>query len=309
MSKILRHLLALTGVAPIGIVEDGGGAALDDDPDVEQHDDAADDAGDQAEQDQRPDNDEASGSDEDVITLGDEQPEESHEEQARAPEWVRELRKSHRDTVRRVRELEAENAKLKGGATQSVTLGVKPTLAGCDFDEDKFDAELSSWHERRRQIEQQQEERKKAEESQRTAWAARLDAYSKEKAALRVRDFEDVEAVAQEALSVTQQGIILNGADKPAPLIYALGRNPKKLKELAGISDPVKFAFAVAKLETQMKIAPKKPSTAPERTIRGSAPGSSAVDSTLERLRADAEKTGDMTKVIAYKRQLRDKGR
>jgi len=32
---------------------------------------------------------------------------------------------------------------------------------------------------------------------------------------------------------------------------------------------------------------------------------SGAVDSTLERLRAEAERTGDMTKVIAYKRQKR----
>ena len=39
-----------------------------------------------------------------VITLGDEDPQQE-EEQARAPEWVRELRKANREKDKRIREL------------------------------------------------------------------------------------------------------------------------------------------------------------------------------------------------------------
>jgi len=40
--------------------------------------------------------------------------------------------------------------------------------------------------------------------------------------------------------------------------------------------------------------------------LKGKAPKSGAVDSNLERLRAEAERTGDYTKVIAYKNQKRN---
>ena len=88
-------------------------------------------------------------------------------------------------------------------------------------------------------------------------------------------------------------------------MIYALGKNPTKAKELSAINDPVKFAFAVAKLETQLKVTNRKAAPPPESTVRGTGRVSGAVDSTLERLRADAEKTGDYSKVMQYKRQKR----
>jgi len=69
----------------------------------------------------------------------------------------------------------------------------------------------------------------------------------------------------------------------------------------------VKLATAIGKLETQLKVSSKKSPPPPEKAIRGSGSGSGSVDSTLERLRAEAEKTGNMSKVIAYKQQLRKK--
>ena len=47
----------------------------------------------------------------------------------------------------------------------------------------------------------------------------------------------------------------------------------------------------------------KKPATPPETRVTGNGRVSGAVDATLERLRAEAERTGDYTKVAAYKRQ------
>jgi hypothetical protein len=241
--------------------------------------------------------------DEVVVSIGEEAP--PPEETTRAPEWVRELRKADREKARRIKELEAKLNAAAATETKPVALGAKPKLEDHDYDTEKFEAALADWYERKRVADQQVEQQRQAEKAQHDAWQARLESYGKARAELKVRDFEDAEATAQEVLDVTQQGIVVQGADNPALVIYALGKNPKKAKEISSIKDPVKFAFAVAKLEKELKVTNRKAAPPPERTIQGTGRVSGAVDSTLERLRAEAERTGDMTKVIAYKRQKR----
>jgi hypothetical protein len=246
----------------------------------------------------------AAESDDVVVTIGEEAPP-AEEEHAQAPEWVRELRKSHRELQRKNRELE-DSLKARTAETKpAVALGVKPKLEDHDYDADKYEEALANWFERKRQVDEQTTKAEAEAKSANEAWQAKLASYGKAKTELKVRDFDDAEAAVQEALSSTQQGIILQGAENPALLIYALGKNPKKAKELASITDPVKYSFAVAKLETQLKVTSRKPAPAPERTVRGTGSVSGTVDSQLERLRAEAEKTGDHTKVIAYKRAKR----
>jgi hypothetical protein len=243
--------------------------------------------------------------DEVVVSIGEESPPQT--EEPRAPEWVRELRKQNREKERRIRELEAKLQTTAQTENKPVVLGAKPKLEDHDYDTDKFEAALSDWYERKRAADQDAEKARHAEQAQRDAWQARLDSYGKARAELKVRDFEDAESTVQELLDVTQQGIVVQGADNPALVIYALGKNPKKAKELADIKDPVKFAFTVAKLEKELKVTNRKAAPPPERTVQGTGRVSGAVDSTLERLRAEAEKTGNMSKVMAYKRQLRNK--
>ena len=241
--------------------------------------------------------------DEVVVSIGEEAP--PPEETTRAPEWVRELRKADREKARRIKELEAKLNAAAATETKPVALGAKPKLEDHDYDTEKFEAALADWYERKRVADQQVEQQRQAEKAQQDAWQARLESYGKARAELKVRDFEDAEAVAQEVLDVTQQGIVVQGADNPALVIYALGKNPKKAKEISSIKDPVKFAFAVAKLEKELKVTNRKAAPPPERTIQGTGRVSGAVDSTLERLRAEAEKTGNYTKVIQYKQQKR----
>ena len=250
---------------------------------------------------------EAAKDDEDevLVSIGEESPPQS--EEPRAPEWVRELRKQNREKERRIRELEAKLQTTTQTENKPVVLGAKPKLEDHDYDTDKFEAALSDWYERKRATDQEAEKARQAEQAQRDAWQSRLDSYGKARAELKVRDFEDAESTVQELLDVTQQGIVVQGADNPALVIYALGKNPKKAKELADIKDPVKFAFTVAKLEKELKVTNRKAAPPPERTVQGTGRVSGAVDSTLERLRAEAEKTGNMSKVIAYKRQIRNK--
>jgi hypothetical protein len=240
--------------------------------------------------------------DEVVVSIGEEAP--PPEEQAHAPEWVRELRKSHRELQRQNRELQA---KLQTAPTETkpVVIGTKPKLEDHDYDADKYEEALTSWFERKRQADELNAKQEADVMNQQKAWQAKLDGYGKAKAELRVKDYDDAEAVAQELFSITQQGVMLQGADNPALVVYALGKNPKKAKELAEIKDPVKFAFAVAKLEKELKVTSRNAAPAPERVVSGTGRSSGAVDSTLERLRDEAARTGNMSKVIQYKAQKR----
>ena len=262
----------------------------------------------QLEQEQPEESEEVEESDEPevVVSIGEEPP---PPEEPRAPDWVRELRKSHRELQRKNKELEAKLSSQSVVPASVPTLGKKPTLEDHDYDAEKFEASLADWYERKRQVDEAAAKARIAEEEQKKSWQSKLDAYGKAKTELKVRDFEDAEDVTQQALDVTQQGIVLQGADNPALLVYALGKNPKKAAELGAIKDPVKFAFAVAKLEKDLKVTQRKSAPPPERVVQGNAGTSGSVDSSLDKLRAEAERTGDYTKVMRYKAQMRAKGK
>ena len=268
---------------------------------TEQTTDEQESVGDQSE-DQITEDDE-SESDEVIVSIGEEAP--PPEEQTHAPEWVRELRKTNRELQRQNRELQGKLQSTAQTENKPVVLGKKPTLDDFDYDADKFEEALANWFDRKRQADEANAKQEAEVMNQQKAWQAKLDGYGKAKAELRVKDFEDAEAVAQELFNVTQQGVVLQGADNPALVIYALGKNPKKAKELSDIKDPVKFAFAVAKLEKELKVTNRKAAPPPERIVSGTGRVSGAVDSTLERLREEAARTGNMTKVIQYKSQKR----
>ena len=241
--------------------------------------------------------------DEVIVSIGEEAP--PPEEHTQAPEWVRELRKTNRELQRQNRELQGKLKSTAQTETKPVVVGKKPSLEEHDYDAEKFEAAMADWFERKRQADDANAKQEAEVMNQQKAWQSKLEGYGKAKAELRVKDFEDAEAVAQEVFNVTQQGIVLQGADNPALVIYAIGKNPKKAKELSDIKDPVKFAFAVAKLEKELKVTNRKAAPPPEKIVSGTGRVSGAVDSILERLREDASRTGNMTKVIAYKAQKR----
>lgn len=251
--------------------------------------------------------DDSQDADEDgvVVTIGEESP--PPEDEQAAPAWVRELRKSNRDKdveLRRLRE------QIQTATQQpAVVVGQKPTLEASEFDTERFERDLEAWHERKRAADDEQATKRTAAESAQKAWQARLDNHSKLKGELKVKDFDDAEAILESVTSVTQRGLIVHGAENSALVFYALAKNPAKLKELASITDPVKFAFAVAKLETQLKVTPRKAAPLPERTVRGNASVTGTTDSKLEALRAEADRSGDRTKVAQYMKSMKAKGR
>ena len=254
--------------------------------------------------------------DEVVVTIGDE-PAPEEEQHERAPEWVRDLRKRNQETVKENRELKKQLESLKAAPARQEEEAAEPEPSMSDddisFDEDVFKQKWGEWRLRQeaKKREAAERERKKQEEGAKalTEWNEKVAAYEKGKGALKVKDVAEAEADAFEFLSVTQRGIALDATENPALVIYALGKNPKKAQELAAITNPIKFAVALSKLEKDMKVTPKRTAPLPESTVRGNARVSAGVDSTLERLRAEADRTGDRTKVAAYMRQQQAKQR
>lgn len=252
--------------------------------------------------------DETSEDEEFVITVGDEEPEPSDEDDFSgkpAPPWVKDLRKKEREARKRIKELEAQAQQAKP-ADKPIEVGPKPKLADFDYDEDQFESAVEQWHERKRQVEQQQAAKQAEEEKAKQAWQTKMQSYEerRQNVASKVRDFEEVEEAAKDKLTATQQGILIHAAENPELILYHLGKNPKKAQELSEITDPIQFAFAAAKLDSQMKIQTRKPSTQPERKPSGSAGLSGVVDQKLAQLEAKAAKTGDRTELIKYKKSL-----
>lgn len=247
---------------------------------------------------------EEESSDEVVVKIDGEAPPQEEDEK-RAPEWVRNVRKTNREQQKRIRELE-EKLKTLAPVEETPKLGQKPSLEACDYDAAKFETELEQWHLRKQQVESAAQKAKAEEAKQQEAWNSKLENFQKAKTSLKVKDFEEAEETIQEILNQTQIAIIVDGAKNPAELVYALGKNPKKAKELSEISNPVKFAFEIAKLETRVSVERKKSAPPPEKTVKGAAPLSGSFDSTLERLRAEADKTGDRSKVAKYLKSQRN---
>ncbi len=243
-----------------------------------------------------------------VVTIGDEKPPVEDEEEKTAPKWVKDLRKQTKEQAKRIRELEQEAAVKTAPAIKTPELGPKPTLEDSDWDAEDFEVKLTEWHDRKRQVEQDKAKAVEQQEAQQKAWQGKLTRYTEAQANLKARDFSDVEESVKGILDEIQLAIIVQAAKDPALMVYAIGKNPKKAAELAGLKNYVEFAYALGELSKDMKVTTRKAAPAPEGKVRGgSAPISGSVDSNLERLRADAEKSGDYSKVSQYRKQQKEK--
>lgn len=244
--------------------------------------------------------------DEDIITIGDPPEEKEDEPQTEAaPQWVKDLRKSHKKIKAENRELKQQLDKFQ---PKAVDPGPKPTLESCDYDSDQYEQKLSNWYESKRQADEQQRKVNDQRQAEEQEYQQRLANYQEKKRSLRVRNYDDAESTVEEMFSIQQQNIIIDAANNPALVVYALGNNPKRAAEVAAVKNPVRFAYELARLESELKINKRKPKTAPEKTIKGTGSISGTVDSNLDRLRAEAERTGDYSKVMKYKRQKRKAG-
>jgi hypothetical protein len=197
-----------------------------------------------------------------IVSFGDEAPPASSEQENST---IREMRKALREKEAQLKELE------KKVAPQEIEVGPKPTLESCEYDEERFEQEFNAYLDRKASAEAAKTAAKKAEEEVAKRYQAKVEAYATQKTELGVKDFSEAEAEVLGSLNQAQQSILIHGAENKAQLVYALGKHPEKLRQLASITDPIEFAFAAARLEGQTKMERRRPATQPESQVSGAA--------------------------------------
>ena len=213
--------------------------------------------------------------------------------------WVK-LRQENRKLKSEIKEFQERSS-----APQAQGLRQKPTLESHDYDNEKFERDLDQWYQEKATQDIRDRELKQQREKEEQAWQQRLDAFDEKKAKFSVHDFAEAEYVVDNTLSDIQRGMILEAADDPVLVTYALGKNPKRAKELAKISNHALFLKEIIKLEIKNLKVTNRKAAKPEKAISKGSGSTSSSNSTLEKLRKDAESTGDYSKVYAYKRTLR----
>lgn len=243
-----------------------------------------------------------------VISLGD--PAQEPEPEVSGTGLLKQLRKQKLHDDKRIRKLEAELQEIRaakgGGEAQQRDPGPQPKMddPDVDFDPDLYAAKLLKWHEAKRAVDEAKAQAEKADRDAREAFEAKRQRYHEGIKALPVRDAEEAHDAVSVALNQTQQGIILHAADEPHKLVYALARNPTELERISKISDPVLFAREIGRLETKVQTTTRKPATQPETKVKAGGTTISR-NATLDKLRAEAERTGDYTEVRKFKQAQR----
>lgn len=245
-----------------------------------------------------------------VITIGDEQPPAADDEieGKPAPAWVKELRKEAKEAKKRNRELEqALAAREAAAAPKAEDVGPEPQPEDFDYDAKAYAKATLAWEKRKDAADAKLKAEQDQQKAAQAEWNKTLDDYRAAGAALKlVGGFDDAEATVKAALDPMQHAILVQGPKTvraSAQLVGALSRNPAKLAELAAIKNPVKYAFALADVVSQLKEVPKKSPPPAERVVKGGAGAATAIDSTEARLEKEADETGNRTKLIQYRKQ------
>jgi hypothetical protein len=240
-----------------------------------------------------------------IVTIGDDEVDDQEEHTSEAaPDWVKEVRNSNKEMKKKLKEYEARDA--EAAETKAKTeLGEKPKFDDYEYgQEDKFADDVSEWKDRAKALEDKKRVEADKNAKYDDAYKAKLARYDTKKNDVPVDNFDEVEDKVKGKLSVQQHSIAVHLMEKPEMLILALGNNSKELERLAGIEDALEFAFQISKIEDKLKMTTRKrPSV--HKPVGGSGKKASS-DNKLDQLRAKAHKSGDMTEVIAYKREQKE---
>lgn len=264
-------------------------------------DDQVDEAGDEADnadagEESAGDDDNAEGEDEEILTFGDELTDAKPDDSSLIKHLREELKK-------------ARKAAPPTPAAKPIELGPKPTLADFDYDEDKYDEALDRWKSDKATVERQTADSTEQQQREAEAWQGEIKRYKDDLGSLGYADAQSAEETVVAALTDVQQAILVKVADRPGRLLYALAKNPDRLAQLASVTDPLKFAGQIARQEGQLKVTKRRKAPEPEKIERGSGSTIRSTDKELEKLEKEADRTGDRTKLVAYKKKLKEAGK
>lgn len=215
---------------------------------------------------------------------------------------IKRLREQNRELAKKLRQ---RNALQNDDADPEPVVPEEPSIEDFDFDPDRFATANRAYNKAKddhREWERREDQRKSTRSQQQDDRARKIE---QQKSALGVRDFDARASEVKDRLSDAQLAILIEGADNPAQMIYALGRSPTRLEMLAGEENMAKFAVAVGRLEKDIKVSKKAPAPVESGRVRGATASLAVGDKELERLEKEAERTGDRSKIVAYNRSKR----
>ena len=211
-----------------------------------------------------------------------------------APEWVKKVREENRELKRQLKQREAQQMPQQ-------VLREEPTLDDHDYDDEAFKQDYAQWLQEKQQIDAQVQAERQKYQQYYERYKADVDAIK-----AKAPDYDEGELSVVDVLSEQKQGLLQMLVDNPAKVVYALGKNsPAQLDRLSKLDD-IQFAKQIVLMEMQMSSKTKsrnqnkpKPKT---HELEGAAGGA---DTRLAKLEAEADRTGDRSKVAAYKKQMR----
>lgn len=225
---------------------------------------------------------------------------------------IRQLRTVNRDLARKLKLEQQDKLRLQKQLESSSTtvideLPPEPDLEddGIDYDPAIFKQKWAEWNAKKQLIESKKAEVETKAKTQQEKFNQRLSSYEQGKS--NYKGIGDAEKAVTSILTVNQQGIVVQYADDPAFVVWALGKNPVALNQLASIDDPIEYAIKVREIERKAKekmTTSSSKAPAPEKIVTGKTAIPSNHQKRLDQLR----ESGNITESLRLKKQLRAKG-
>ncbi len=108
---------------------------------------------------------------------------------------------------------------------------------------------------------------------------------------------------------ILRDAIPLYFGEQGPKVVVALARRPQLLDEVMNIADPLAQILKLKDIAHGVKIMPRKAPPPERESIQHGSASAGTTDKTLERLEKQAERTGDRTELIRYKRRMNEGGR
>lgn len=248
---------------------------------------------------QSPEDDQGEGgTEETVIGFSDDEDGEAEE-----TPLIKRLREQNRELSRRLH----QKAKAPEENDPEPVVPPKPSMEEFGYDVDTYEQASDAYvaaKEAHAEWRARESSRIARREQQQGEQARQIE---QQRRALGVTDYDERASVVHDRLSENQIAILMNAANDPARVIYALGRSSGRLDMLAGEDNLAKFAAMVGALEKDIKVSKRK-APAPETKVRGATAqfSTSADAKRLEKLEKDFEagKITDRTEIRKLRAQI-----
>ena len=230
--------------------------------------------------------------------------------------WVGELREKYQEANKRAAELERKLAEVtKVHTAPLLDAGKKPNIEDYD-DVYTFNLATDAWIERKLEVEankRELEERKRKQEAAdrelRQAYEQKVASHHEKGKQLGVKGFDNAEAFVSTTFNDVQKALMIQGLNNSALVYYALNADTEQAAKFAKMTDPIQFLSSISKFEEKLKMTSRKQTTKAESTLSGGSSNfAGSHKKELNRLRDEADRTGDHTKVVRYIQSLKTKG-